>query len=451
MRDDLLVKTGRALRIASAAAVLVALTCGQVNAQSRRQSRDNTIAVAVTPGVAASTVHNGPDELVRGHQSMADGSLAVAEDHYRNAWQDPSVRPEAAEALQRLYAKPGYALKADETAVRRNFRALNNISRAFRRFDTEHFVLISDSGEEWTLERGKLLERAREQYFRVAQKMKLPVFPHRYKLVCILFDDHADYQAFAKAEDGLEARWVAGYYATGSNRVVFYNDATSPAYSAVHRRISAYEQELQEKRELASEAARRNQKNKQRQLLSSAEELQTRIQQERERIGKRAAAYSTAKTVHEAVHLLAFNTGMQLGDRDYPFWLSEGLATSFETDNATLSFGPDRALSAGTRKQRYEDLRRTDRLQPLRELVGMTEAPVNDAQAAEGMYSQSYALFHHLFKTDPEAIGRYMNALMQEPAGRISNDRHVELFESYFGAPESVQSRMAGDTALAQR
>ncbi len=436
------VKPRPAIRVfAVTLGVLAACSTAALGQSYRRAEHQGsrTLSIAVRPAATDATVKNGLDQLLLGHEAVADANFGEADAAYRSAWPDPSARPEAADALHRLYSTPGFELKADEVAIRRNTRSL---SVRFERYETDHFVLLSDSSPQWTLERGELLERAREQYFRVAQKMKLPVYPHRVKLVCILFDNHADYMDFARRNDGLEARWVAGYYATATNRVVFYNDATSPAYSAVRSRISAFEDELRQTRDEADEANRRRQRDRARQLHSSAEELESRIEQERQRIGRRAAAYSTAKTVHEAIHLLAFNTGMQTGERDYPFWLSEGLATCFETENAALSFGPDRAINFGSRRQRYDDLRRKGQLRPLRELVAMSEAPTHDAQAAEAVYSQSYALFYHLFRSDPESIGRYLQALLIEPPGRLTSERHIQLFVTHFGAPELVERRM---------
>src|SRR5690349_23883131 len=40
---------------------------------------------------------------------------------------------------------------------------------------------------------------------------------------------------------------------------------------------------------------------------------------------------SVATVVHEAVHQLAFNTGLQVRYADNPMWVSEGLAMYFET------------------------------------------------------------------------------------------------------------------------
>jgi hypothetical protein len=440
MRHNISVKYCAALRTAAALAGIVLAT---VASPALAQTRGN-LSIATAPGHSAATVTNGFDELILGHQAVADGNLVDAELRYREAWQDPAARTDAAEALHRLYASPGIRPRVDESAVRRSMR---NLGDNFRRYETDHFILLSDSDEAWTRERGELLEQARAQYYRVARKMDLPVFPHSSKLICVLFDNHTDYQAFARKHDGLEARWVAGYYATASNRVVFYNDATSPAYSAVRTRISSYEEQLRQRRDEADQASKRRQDNRARQLLSSAEELEQRIQMERSRMGQRAAAYSTAKTVHEAVHLLAFNTGMQMGDRDYPFWLSEGLATSFETDDANFSFGPDRS-HAVNRRERFERLRREGRLRPLRDLVSRTEAPTHDAEAAEAMYCQSYALFVHLYRADPQSMGRYMSALLAEPAGRIKPERHLELFESHFGPTHGVQARLNADRSF---
>jgi hypothetical protein len=399
-----------------------------------------TLEVAVAePRPAPLTVQRGAEALKQARAAEAQADYALADELLRQAWTDPEARTEAAAELRSLY-RVADIQRTDEGVIRRTQSLLG---QGFRRTDTEHFVILSDCAEEWTAARGRLLERTREQYFRVADGMKLAVFPHRAKLLCILFNDHEQYQGFARQHDGLEARWVAGYYATMTNRIVFYNDATSPAYSAVRDRIDTYEEQLRQTRSKAEEATRRRQSDLAKRLFTSADELERRIQRERSRIGKRAAAFSTAKTVHEAVHLLSFNTGMQLSDRDYPFWLSEGLATCFETEDAAGDFGPDHASGLGSRRERYGELERMGRLQPLETLITLTDVPGLDGDTAEAMYSQSHAVFSHLYARDAEAMGRYIGALAEEPSGRISAERHAELFRAYFGEPSGVESRMA--------
>jgi hypothetical protein len=419
------------------AAALPRPATGQVRAE-RAATRTLEVAVA-EPRPAPATAQRGVEALRAARDAESRADYALADDLLRQAWSDPEARADAAAELRSLY-RVADIQRTDEGIVRRT-QAL--LGAGFRRSDTEHFVILSDCAEDWTAARGRLLERTREQYFRVAEKMKLPVFPHRAKLLCVLFNDHEQYQRFARQHDGLEAQWVAGYYATMTNRIVFYNDATSPAYTAVRDRIDTYEQQLRQTRSKAEEATRRRQSDAARRLFTSADELERRIQRERSRIGKRAAAFSTAKTVHEAVHLLSFNTGMQLSDRDYPFWLSEGLATSFETEDAAGDFGPDHASGLGSRRERYGELERLGRLRPLGALVTLTDVPGLDGDTAEAMYSQSHAVFSYLYARDPAAMGRYIGALVEEPSGRISAARQAELFRAYFGDPADVESAMA--------
>lgn len=390
--------------------------------------------------VPVRSVATGTMYLALGDQALERGDLAGADAAYRAAWEDPAARERAALALRDLHRTPGFKLEADEAAVARTRRLLGE---TFERFDTPHFVILSDCSREWTQSRGDLLERTRTQFFRVCERMGLPAVPHRHKLVCVLFNDHRAYQVFARAYDGLEARWVAGYYATLSNRVVFYNDASSPAYESLRDRLQAYERQMREARTKAEEAVRNAQQDLALRLHASADDLDKQIQRERSRLGERAAAHSTAKTIHEAVHLLAFNCGVQLPDRDYPFWLSEGLATAFETHQADEAFGPDRALHVGPRRERFEELRREGRLAPIERLITISEVPQWDADTADAMYGQSYALFSHLYRENPRAIGAYLMALGAEPAGHLTAERQVELFRQAFGDPAEIGRRLA--------
>jgi hypothetical protein len=142
------------------------------------------------------------------------------------------------------------------------------------------------------------------------------------------------------------------------------------------------------------------------------------------------------------VHLLSFNIGLQRPDRDYPFWFSEGLATAFETDEPGTKFGPD-VHGNQKRTDRFHELRHDGRMLSLHRLAGLGEVPGSDAELADAMYSQSLVLFTHLFRTSPEALGRYTRTLADEPPGRLSPERHVELFRAHFGDPYTVARSVA--------
>jgi len=391
-------------------------------------------------GEARPPAARGGEALMEaGAQAAARGDLAGADDAYRQAWRDATTRVRAAAALQDLHRTPGFRLPTDEGAVERTARLLGP---GFRRSETAHFVVLSDCPEDWTQGRARVLERTRDQFFRVAARMSAPVYPHRAKLLCVLFAQRDDYAAFARAQDGMDAGWIAGYYATLSNRIVFYNDSTSPGFAAAGQKLADADAQVRLLRDRALDAERDGRSSGAAQLRGRAEDLERQVRRERARLGRAASDSSTSKATHEATHLLAFNTGLQLPDREYPFWVSEGLATSFETDRADAAFGPDRGGGRGDRRQRFEELRDDGKLIPLADLVGRCEAPREDAERADAMYAESFVLFSWLFARDPGAVGAFLSELGQGQPARLSPERAVALFAAHFGDPAQVEQRL---------
>jgi hypothetical protein len=269
--------------------------------------------------------------------------------------------------------------------------------------------------------------------------MEAPVFPHRTKLLCVLFDQRDAYAAFAHAQDGMAADWVAGYYATLSNRIVFYNDSNGPGYAAADDRLDEAAGLVRTLRDQALDAEHAGRASSASQLRLKAEDLDRQVRRERARIGKAAAAGSTTKATHEVTHLLAFNTGLQLPDREYPFWLSEGLATSFESDEVDSAFGPDRPVAHPSRRARFDELREAGSLLPLSELISLREAPADDGDRADVMYAQSFVLFMHLYSKDPAAVGRYFGDLAGEPP---LSGAFGDLFQARFGDAAQIERRI---------
>lgn len=382
-----------------------------------------------------------PASLLRaGDLAASGGELALADTQYRRAWNDPATRDEATLALRALHKRPDFRLPIDPAAVAETERVLGP---GFRRFDTPHFVVISDCPAGWTRARAALLERTRSEYFRATDKLGLRAAPHAAKLVCVLINEHERYQKFGHDLDGLGAAWVAGYYSTGGNRIVFYNDSTSPAFVAARAQLDEYDRRAESARADA-DAARPASTDLADRLLASAQDLSAQTRRERERLELRASGYSTAKTIHECVHLLAFNTGVQRRDREYPLWLSEGLATNFETEAAGRAFGPDRPrpASEGSRRPRLLELAAAGRAPALADLLSITAAPDWDADTADAMYALADALFAHLYRREPAALGAYIRDLGHEPPRTLTPRRGLELFVARFGDPADIERRL---------
>lgn len=392
-------------------------------------------AGAETQAVSASA-QAGRALLRQGSEAAARDDLAGAEQAFRKAWLVPAVRDEAASALRDLSRRPAYEAAVDEEALR---VTADLLGPGFTRHETQHFVILSDAGRDWTLAKAALLERAHHQFFRVMDRMEYAAVPPEHKLHCVLFKEHAMYMTFARAHDGVEAPWVAGYYAGLSNRVVFYDDQTGPTFSRAFDELSQAERNATEMRSKARQAQRERQPGVAETLAARAEELDRRVGLERRRLREQATETSDAKTIHEAVHLLAFNCGVQSRARQYPFWLTEGMAVSFETDRPSAAFGPDHPSDA--REDEFRDTLRDGRLIDLEALIQLAAPPDRDTDTVDAMYSESYALFTYLYRYERRSLAGFLADVWAEPPGPIAPQRQLELFRARFGAPEAVERR----------
>lgn len=388
-------------------------------------------------GLAASASRESVDDLlVLADQAREAGDLRGADRLLRRAVSLDRRDPRAAMTLRTMYQTPGISLPVDEAAVA---EIVSRLGSGFRVTQTRHFVVISDCDVSWTRGREAMLERAYRQVFRFADRLGISVYTPEAKLVCVLIDDYETYRAFADEHDSVSAHWMAGYYTASANRVVFYNDETGPQFKAAEERLLAYSRDADQARREAREAQRRRDRNAVAAFGARADLLDSHVANERERLAETAAVLSMSKTIHEATHLVAFNAGLQLRSRQYPFWLTEGLATNFETESMDGSFGPEQSVARrdGELSQTMDE----GRLMPLREFVQLVSVPDASSDLAAAMYPQAYSLFQHAARYDRGALRGILEDLNNEPAGPISAERLLVLFERHFGDVEAYERR----------
>lgn len=301
----------------------------------------------------------------------------------------------------------------------------------------EPFLIVSDADTAWTQNRAALLQRAAHQFKRFADRLGYRVEPSDEPLVVVLINDHERYARFAQRHDAVEAGWVAGYYASLSNRVVFYNDATGPSAAQAGAKLREYDELVARAKEMASDARRERRGDDAATLEKRASEMAARLKHEKQRVTSATRINGQAKAVHEAVHLLAFNWGLQARDREYPFWLTEGLATNFETEKPGNAFGPEHEFDP--RRRDFDRVREGGRLIPLEVFVQMMTVPGDDEETADVMYAQSWSLFRYLFRYEREALCEYFRDIKRQPPGRMGPKRHLEIFRARFGDVESLE------------
>lgn len=400
------------------------------------------LGVGVRPARAGTLSDRGdslsPQTALRlGKEAVHDGRLIEADTWLRAAWTSPSTRPVATRALRQLHETPGFQLPVDEAQVQ---RVAATLGRSFRRSETDHFVMLSDTDARWTRSRNVILERTRHEFYRFATRLGSPVIPHERKLLVVLFDDYERYRVFAHEQDDLDASWVAGYYSIANNMVVFYNDLSGPSFVEAFATLDGMSRAAGQTRSRARREQWTHNRSRAVQVLAGAEAQQRMLRDRRRGLEKQAEAFSTAKTVHEAVHLLSFNAGLQRADRFSPFWLSEGLATNFETDRPTRAFGPD--IETSVRHEAFGRFRDTGQLLPLDELITLDELPDETRYGVEALYAQSHALVAYLYQHRRRALGEYIEALGSMPAVRPTPAQHRALFERYFGPVGAIEGKL---------
>ena len=101
------------------------------------------------------------------------------------------------------------------------------LPQRFLDYETRRFIVISDAAPGWSRQQAALLERTYHQFNRFARRLDVKPLPLRHKLVCVLFRNRKEFNAFAAAHDHLNLHsWNLGYYSQRNDRIVLF-DGTS--------------------------------------------------------------------------------------------------------------------------------------------------------------------------------------------------------------------------------
>lgn len=305
------------------------------------------------------------------------------------------VEPEALAAREAVAA--GAALTPREVGT----RILAELPPGFRLHVTRHYVVCHDTAPEYAKWAAALLERLRdgfENYWRLAG---LEPVPASGPLVVVIFADRRAYEAFAARDLGAAADRVCGYYNLLTNRVTTYDLTGSDALRA---------------------AAGRPARLAPRELLARPE-----------------AAGLVATLVHEATHQVAFNTGMHRRLAPVPLWVSEGIATYFETPDLRNDRGW-RGIGAVNRP-RLDRFRAAHRPGDLEALV-VDDERLRDTETALDAYASAWALTWFLAETRRDDFVAYLKLLAAKvPCTEYPRDERLRDFERAFGGPPADVER----------
>lgn len=274
---------------------------------------------------------------------------------------------------------------------------LSQVPTGFEIHQTDHYVICSNSSDEYAKFVGKLLEKVLDEYFKFMAEQEIVVHQPAAKLPVIILQSPAELMEFA-ARQHPETSFenTPGYYSIRENHTLLLDltgDRSLRSSAAIRKRLA--EQPLQ-----------------------------------------------VATMVHEAVHQMAFNTGLQVRMADNPVWFSEGLSLYFEP------IAP-RASSLWTRpgivngRHHSEFLRQSTNGIPEIPFADLLQSDKTflDANTVAVAYAESWALTMYLFRQQKAGMKTFATNLSQrKPLLKVSPEQRIQEFQTAFGkSPDEIQ------------
>jgi len=224
----------------------------------------------------------------------------------------------------------------------------------------------------------------------------MELHPPRFPLVALIFRDKDGYVEYSK-RDFQGGEHTFGYYTQTTNRLATFDLTGIEGVLAPGTKVQREE------------------------LLG---EIFSRPEAERQ----------IATILHEACHQIAFNTGLQTRLGDYPLWLSEGIATFFESADTRSSTGWAGAGRVNT--YNLQQIRHYFRSRPVDSLTTLL---VQDDRFRKGdtsaaAYGESWGLTFYLVKKKPKEFVAYLKKLRDRLPGNPSDSKgRLEDFQDSFG------------------
>ncbi len=273
-------------------------------------------------------------------------------------------------------------------------RILGELPPGFDLLVTKHYCICFDTSRGYAQWCAALFERLHDAFANFWKKAGLEMVPPPRPLLVVIFADRQRYEAFAARDLGAAADRVVGYYNLMTNRVTTF-DLTGSAGLP---------------RPAGQAAARAGVE-----ILNSPE-----------------ASGMVSTLVHEATHQMAFNGGLHQRLAPVPIWLSEGVATYFETPD----LGSDRGWKGigNVNAPRLERFLKVYRAGTLEQIVRGDE-PFRQPDEALDAYSRAWALTFFLIQTRKAAFVEYLRSISRkQPLADDSPEERLRDFTTAFGA-----------------
>jgi hypothetical protein len=282
-------------------------------------------------------------------------------------------------------------------------RILGELPPGFDLLVTRHYCICFDTSRAYAQWCAALFERLHDAFANFWKQAGLEISPPPRPLVVVIFADRQRYEAFAARDLGGATDRVVGYYNLMTNRVTTF-DLTGSAGLV---------------RPVGQAAA------------GAGLEI----------LGTPEASGMVATLVHEATHQMAFNGGLHQRLAPVPLWLSEGVATYFETPDLASDRGWKGIGNVNT--PRLDRFLKGQRAGAIEQIV-LSDDPFRSPDEAIDAYSRAWALTFFLMQTRKAAFVDYLRTIARkEPLTDDSPEERLRDFTTAFGAtPAALEDQV---------
>lgn len=279
-------------------------------------------------------------------------------------------------------------------------------SVSLRVYGSEHFVLFHAAQDTWARRMGELLEKAQTNFRASIRQAGFETEPPGARLIWVCFRGMDDFDQYSRQSDQVDMTWTDGYYSARTNRVALVLPS-----SVAPRQGDGVE------------------------LAGSGRVAQFGPQPDSRPAGDERL--DPRWITHELAHQLSFNCGLQKRGVTYPLWLSEGLATNFESDNdGRFGFGRDNPPRRRTLLNAYT----RGRLTSLRRFVMLDHLEAGGEAQARQDYAQCWGLYRFLSQERPAQLRQYLQGLKALEAGSRDGTELRREFIEAFGPMDRVDA-----------
>jgi hypothetical protein len=325
---------------------------------------------------------------------------------------------------------------------------------------TAHFRVAYNGDYLYAKTSADRMEDVYRQFIKFFNLRKFHPVPLSDRLEVVLFNNKVTFSAYAKRQSSgfsLKAiKNLGGYYSPDINRSHFYDISNTEQHRHTVMQQLSNINKLKENIEEISRASASSrfkltggESGHDNGTLSSIPRdeamlvLKSSLKKmvlHYDKIVKGANEMNIALCVHELTHHLAFACGIQNNQVHNPKWITEGLATYFESPIYGNWFGPGEVHAEKlklfiTTDQSYMFV-------TMDELIGDDEMfDLAHDRSSDG-YAAAWSLFYFLTEKHHEALFDYMYDLsLKVGTGEYRRFSRLEDFEKYFGKIETLNKQ----------